>query len=121
MNSVNHRYTRVPLCAALLLALSTFGGSSTRAFEREAGMAVYRDPTTGQFVEPPLAGPDRGTAAVENSRLPELTQRTNPVGGGVTVDLKGHFRNTLSVSRAADGHTSFDCVENGIVRQGPAR
>lgn len=115
MNIFHCSCLHLRIFAALMIALFVVGDPSTGAADGKVGMTVHRDPETGQFVEPPRAGPDRDTAVGEKAPLPELVQRTNPVGGGVTVHLNGQFRSTLRVTRGADGHPSVDCIENGTV------
>lgn len=84
-------------------------------------MTVHRDPRSGRFIEPP-----QGQVELENDHArqgvePELVQRTNPIGGGVSVDLEGRFQSVSRVRRDAEGKLVVDCLEGDTAHGGVAR
>ena len=79
----------------------------------EAGMRVYIDPATGEF----LQGPPHPlvTEAVKDINDPfstsseGLQQVPAPVGGGVMVDLKGRFQQTVTATIDDSGKVTAVC------------
>lgn len=71
---------------------------------------VYRDPQTGEFVEPAESpgAAAKGPAGVQGA--PSLVQRPSSArGGGVLVDLQGRFESSARAARDASGKTAVDC------------
>ena len=80
------------------------------AGEKAAGIVVHIDPTTGEFLpEPPATGVAEPPAAgAAKAPLPELYEVASPTpGGGVMIDLKGHFRTPLVATMDADGKVTL--------------
>jgi hypothetical protein len=75
--------------------------------EKAPAMKIYIDPETGNFSEPPTQPvPTESQKSFDASKelAPELRQVPSPrPGGGVMIDLKGRFRNPLTVNRRVDG------------------
>jgi hypothetical protein len=83
------------------------------ANSREAGMRVYKDPQTGEFISPPPATPT--TAPVERAlnRSHEglvATPNTAVPNGGIKMDLQGRFRSHFIATKDAEGNVSVRCV-----------
>jgi hypothetical protein len=79
----------------------------------EAGMKAYIDPVTGEFLqEPPQP---LVTEAVKDINDPlstsseGLKQVPAPVGGGVMVDLKGRFQQTITATVDDSGKVTAIC------------
>jgi hypothetical protein len=80
------------------------------AREKAAGIVVHIDPTTGEFLpEPPVTGVVQPPAVdAAKAPLPELYEVASPTpGGGVMIDLKGHFRTPLVATIDADGKVTL--------------
>jgi hypothetical protein len=80
------------------------------ASEKAAGIVVHIDPNTGEFLpEPSAAGVAQPpAAAAAKALLPELYEVASPTpGGGVMIDLKGHFRTPLVATIDADGKVTL--------------
>jgi hypothetical protein len=78
-------------------------------------MRVYRDPSTGAFVEPPpgvaAPGPQRAPAAA-------LTEQAAP-GGGQMIRLRGAFRSQMVGRRDASGAAVSCATTAGAPRDLP--
>jgi hypothetical protein len=86
------------------------------ASEDAAGIVVHIDPTTREFLpEPPAAAVAQPPAAdAAKAPLPELYEVASPTpGGGVMIDLKGHFRTPLVATIDADGKVTLK-HESGV-------
>jgi len=86
------------------------------ASEKAAGIVVHIDPTTREFLpEPPATGVAEPPAAdAAKAPLPELYEVASPTpGGGVMIDLKGHFRTPLVATMDADGNVTLK-HESGV-------
>jgi hypothetical protein len=74
-------------------------------------LKIYIDPNTGEISKPPPTPPSvqprqqSFEAAKDSSAELRKTQSPRP-GGGVMIDLKGHFRSSLKATRGADGKLS---------------
>lgn len=97
--------------SALLAVLSTVcigaqaGGTGDQATPSPAantpsagaGMKVYIDPETGEFLEQPPKGAE--PMVTPSVALPEPEEVASPVpGGGVMVDVKGRFQTPMTVT-----------------------
>lgn len=86
--------------------------STTTDSQVLSGMKAYRDPNTGQYISKPLTN-DESTEPIStkttarNTSQPTLfEERPSDVeGGGMVIDLKGQFRETLKRTRAASDTT----------------
>lgn len=77
---------------------------------RAAGIRVYKDPQTGEFVDPPLpaTAPVERTLNRSHEGLVE-TPNTAVPNGGVKLDLQGRFRSHSIATKDADGNISVRC------------
>lgn len=87
--------------------------STIQDTQSAAGMRVYRDPVTGEFVSSPPVGTAEPGVSKEladplSTSSEGLVIRPAP-GGGVMVDLQGRFQNTATVTTDADGHRVISC------------
>lgn len=105
--------------SALVAVLSTVcigaqaGGTGDRATPSPAanapsagaGMKVYVDPKTGEFLEQPPKGAEPAEPMVTpNVALPEPEEVESPVpGGGTMVDVRGRFQTPLQVHMGSGG------------------
>jgi len=88
------------------------GGGVSRPTET---FRVYRDPNTGQFLEPPAgaASPPGPTAA------PSSLSEEGAPGGGRMIRLRGAFRSHFVAAGGADGLTA-SCASPSSVSAQPA-
>jgi|SRR5579872_7047930 hypothetical protein len=68
-----------------------------------AGLRVFRDPTTGAFVEPPAPAPSAGLPKAAQTAGPTTFVETAAPGGGTMVRLGGAFRSDVTATRGAQG------------------
>lgn len=89
------------------------GGMTSRRVPEVSAMRVYRDPTTGEFTSPPSEEEASSTTVpvgVTNRIVPPPVLKETPVqGGGVKLDLQGHFRSYMSVTKGANGNATVHC------------
>ena len=86
-------------------------GSVSRAAE---AFRVYRDPNTGQFVEPPAgAAPMPAQAAAQSA----LSEEAAP-GGGRMIRLRGAFHSHFVATGGADG-LAASCASTTVVKPQP--
>jgi len=80
------------------------------ASKEASGLVVHIDPTTGEFLaEPPAKDvtPPRAAAAAKAS-APQFREVPSPtLGGGVMIDLQGHFHTPLVATIDADGKVTL--------------
>jgi len=79
----------------------------------DAGLKVYLDPETGEFLEEPLPG-QADAAGAGNSRQAErapLVEEPSPVeGGGTMIRLDDRFHAEFRATVDADGELKADCA-----------
>jgi len=79
----------------------------------DAGLKVYLDPETGEFLEEPLPG-QADAAGAGNNRQAErapLVEEPSPVkGGGTMIRLDDRFRAEFRATVDADGELKADCA-----------
>ena len=79
----------------------------------EAGMRVYIDPATGEFLQGPPQPLTTETVKDINDPFSTssegLKQVPAPVGGGVMVDLKGRFQQTVTATFDDSGKVTAVC------------
>ncbi|MFT4570602.1 MAG: hypothetical protein ACI8TX_001160 [Hyphomicrobiaceae bacterium] len=87
---------------------------------RNQGLRAYIDPETGELTAPPAEQPLTAETAVPTPRaaneVPELVESEAP-GGGVMVNLQGHFLSNLTVSGDpdnADVPLAASCAGTGL-------
>lgn len=102
----------IPVVGSLALAAALLLGTSTReacAGEAGAGFEAYVDPNTGELVEEPVGIPRSlsGDAAVAPDGAP-LVEEPSPAGG-VSVELRGAFRSSVTATVAPDGRVETKC------------
>lgn len=117
--------------SALLAVLSTVcigaqaGGTGDKATPSPAantpsagaGMKVYIDPETGEFLEQPPKGAE--PMVTPSVALPEPEEVASPVpGGGTMVDVRGRFQTPLQVHMGSDGKP---VVRHGDVPSAPPK
>jgi hypothetical protein len=87
------------------------------AVEGAAGMKIYRDPVTGELVDPPAeveaqVSPPPDDALSTSSE--GLVETLSPVpGGGVMVDLQRRFRSPLIATQDAEGKITIQHLPGG--------
>ena len=112
-------------------ALDTEAGSAidpkaTNNISSSSSMKAYRDPTTGQYTSKPAmnessvnneGSENKDETESSNASLRSLTQPTifeerpsDIEGGGMVIDLKGHFRQSLQEVRPQDSQTGQDPI-----------
>lgn len=116
--------TTVALCLSVALTVSASSWSSALAGEApaastaptgQAGMRVYVDPATGALRDAPV-GADaltgaRAAAAGASTSSVGLVEVVGPTADhGVSVDLQGRFRSTMTVEVGKDGETTTHCA-----------
>jgi hypothetical protein len=78
-----------------------------------AGMKVYIDPVTGEFLEGPPEPVRAETVKDINDRFSTSTEGLQqvpaPVGGGVMVDLRGRFQQTVKAAIDDSGKVTVGC------------
>ncbi len=81
-----------------------------RAPDRAAGLRIHRNPVTGVLEAQPTADSVLPASSLGTSSegLVE-TPGTSPAGG-ITVDLKGRFRSTVSATADATGRVKTGCA-----------
>jgi len=73
---------------------------------------VFRDPGTGELVDPPASPPLAGPAGVAPKAT--LVERPSPArAGGMVIDLGDRFQSASTVTRDASGMLSVECVTPG--------
>lgn len=80
------------------------------ASEKAPGFVVHIDPITGEFLPGPPAGAVTPPKAAETAKVPppQFFEVPSPVpGGGVMIDLQGHFRTPLVATIDADGKVTL--------------
>jgi len=90
---------------------------SAGAVEGAAGMRIYRDPVTGELVDPPAEAPDQVSLPPDDALSTSsegLMETPSPVpGGGVMVDLQGRFRSPLVATQDAEGKIKIQHLPSG--------
>ena len=80
-------------------------------------MKIYRDPVTGEFVDPPAEAPAQVSLppdAALSTSSEGLVETPSPVpGGGVIVDLQGRFRSPLMATQDAEGRVTIQHLPSG--------
>jgi hypothetical protein len=112
----------IPLAAILAVTLSSQGdapaGSTAAATPSDttanaAGMRLYVDPVTKEFVDKPVEPltPEafEDLQALFNTSHVGLIEVAAPVGGGKMVNLKGRFQHAYTATRDASGDLSAGC------------
>jgi len=78
-----------------------------------AGMKVYIDPATGEFLEGPpepvIAEPVKDINSPLSTSSEGLREVAAPVGGGVMVDLKGRFQQRARATVDDSGNVTVGC------------
>jgi hypothetical protein len=78
-----------------------------------AGMKVYIDPATGEFLEGPpepvIAEPVKDINSPLSTSSEGLQEVAAPVGGGVMVDLKGRFQQRARATVDDSGNVTVGC------------
>jgi hypothetical protein len=82
-----------------------------------AGMKVYIDPETGEFLDAP---PEKKTAEIQRADEEAIStshegleqREVDMPGGGVMIDLKGRFRHYQTATKDADGNIIIRCTPN---------
>jgi len=102
----------IPVVGGLALAAALLLGGVTpdaRAGESAGGFEAHLDPETGEFVEEPTTLP-RALAGDETSATDGTPprQEQNPAGG-VSVELRGAFRSTMTATVGAGGAVETSC------------
>jgi len=81
--------------------------------ERDEGIIVHIDPTTGEIITPPT-GVLTQPPVTARQPLPELTPTPSPVpGGGVMIHLDDRFQTPLTATIDADGKVRFEHKRTG--------
>lgn len=114
----------IPIALLVAVALAYQGESPAKVAEVEspdeaptkaAGMMLYIDPDTGEFVEPsPGAFPI--DVAYDDAYSTDdwgLLQEPAPKGGGAMMNLQGRFMNTFTVTVDDGGNLSSSCNLQG--------
>jgi len=106
----------IPVVGSLALAAALLLGGvppNARAEEAAGGFEAHVDPETGELIEAPVAPEpalprarvgDETTAADGTP----LRQELNPAGG-VSVELRGAFRSTMTATVGGDGKLATSC------------
>jgi hypothetical protein len=80
-------------------------------------MRIYRDPVTGELVDPPAEAPDQVSLPPDDALSTSsegLMETPSPVpGGGIMVDLQGRFRSPLVAKQDAEGKIKIQHLPNG--------
>ena len=85
------------------------GSEATRA--GTAGMRIYRDPLTGRPTVPPPGARAVPPSPSFSTSAQGLLETPGPSpAGGVMLDLRGRFRNAMTLTRDADGKETTRCV-----------
>ncbi len=77
------------------------------------GLKVYIDPATGEFATPPPGVFDETVGPQTRSAVPREELREVPApGGGMMVDLKGHFRSYSVATQNPEGKIETNCFKD---------
>lgn len=118
MRFVRERHWRAdaPRLLAVALGATLFAAAAAYAGDA-AGMRVYRDPATGEFIAPPPDAPDADRTVAPDAAARALSTApgalveepgTSPAGG-VTLDLQGRFQSDESATIDATGAVRTRC------------
>ena len=100
-------------CARRVVDAPASGGVSRPA----EAFRVYRDPNTGQFLEPP-AGAAPTPAPAQAAAASSLSEESAP-GGGRMIRLRGAFHSHFVATGGADG-LKASCASATVVQTQPA-
>ena len=82
------------------------GAPAAASGAASSGMWVHVDPRSGRFVEKPVTPPP---ARPLPAPVPQLAEVPAP-GGGMMVDVSGHFMSNLVARVNPDGTIRMECV-----------
>ncbi len=100
---------------AAATALATIDGQADSAggSTGSPGLKVYIDPETGEFATPPPGVFDEAVGPRTRPAVPREELRGVPApGGGVMVDLKGHFRSYSVATQSPEGKIETNCFKD---------
>src|SRR5262252_3053855 len=118
------RAPRTMLAASLLLGAAACArrtpepSRSVPAPSAAQALRVYRDPSTGAFVEPPPGAAPIAAPGPPAAAPGALTEEAAP-GGGRMIRLHGAFRSQL-VGHADARSTTVSCASAAAARPAPA-
>jgi len=72
---------------------------------------VFRDPSTGRFVEAPVGGPRILPREARPASRPLIERRVAVPAGGYRVDVAEHFASSVVATRDATGRIRTSCGE----------
>ena len=101
--SINSRHAQPQLDSARTASAMT---PAAVARENAPGFVVHIDPITGEILPGPSAGALTPPKAAETAKMPApqfFAAPSSVPGGGVVIDLQGHFRTPLVATIDADG------------------
>jgi hypothetical protein len=111
-----------PFAVLLIVVLTSQGDtlksgatadSLDNATKGAAGMRLYVDPATKEFVDSPVQPltPERfeELQGLFNTSHEGLVEIIAPVGGGKMIDLKGRFQHAYTATNDASGRLSAGC------------